>query len=180
MVIILYLHCINFSSRWCFSQKCRDFLPICLFKLASTTCILVIMTTMLFLQFTLYSSSFFGIPSKATPRVALEVQQPGIAQLSPGISNLITELIAIRNLTSVRFYRVWFSRKKVCLHLLHVEKDWVEFSAVHKLFNKNDPFRPIFQTIFPFLMTMIFPSAEILCAIKKYWNKRKKSSKIVK
>ena len=64
------------------------------------------MTTMLFLQFTLYSSSFFGIPSKATPGVALEVEQPGIAQLSPGISNLITELIAIRNLTSVRLYSV--------------------------------------------------------------------------
>ena len=27
--------------------------------------------------------------------------------------------------------------KKVCLHLLHVEKDWVEFSAIHKLFNKD-------------------------------------------
>ena len=110
---------------------------------------------MFFLQFTLYSSSFFGIPSKATPGVALEVEQPGIAQLSPGISNLITELIAIRNLTSVRFYSVWFSRKKVCLHLLHVEKDWVEFSAVHKLFNKDGPFGPSFQTIFPFLMTMV-------------------------
>ena len=51
-------------------------------------------------------SSFFGIPSKATPGVALEVEQPGIVQLSPGISNLISELIVIRNLTSVRFYRV--------------------------------------------------------------------------
>ena len=66
--------------------------------------ILVIMSTMLFLQFTLYS--FFDIPSKATPGVALEVEQPGIAQLSPGISHLITELIAIRNLTSARFYSV--------------------------------------------------------------------------
>ena len=112
VVIILYLHCINFSSRWCFSQKCRDFPPICLFKLASTTCILVIMTAMLFLQFTLHSSSFFSIPSKATLGVALEVEQPGIAQLSPGISNIITELIAMRNLTSVRFYSVWFSREK--------------------------------------------------------------------
>ena len=46
------------------------------------------------------------MPSKATAGVALEVEQPGIAQLSPGISDLITELIAIRNLTSVRFYRV--------------------------------------------------------------------------
>ena len=99
---------------------------------------------MFFLQFTLYSSSFFGIPSKTTPTVALEVEQPGIAQLSPGISNVITELIAIRNLTSVRFYGVWFSRKKVCLHLLHVEKDWVEFSAVHKLFNEDGLFGPSF------------------------------------
>ena len=48
-----------------------------------------------------------------------------------------------------------FPAKKVCLHLLHVEKDWVEFSAVHKLFNKDGPFGPSFQTIFPFLMTMI-------------------------
>ena len=102
---------------------------------------------MFFLQFTLYSSSFFGIPSKATPGVALEVEQPGIAQLSSGISNLITELTAIRNLTSVRFCSVWFSSKKVCLHVLHLEKDWVEFSAVHNLFNKNDPFDPNFQTI---------------------------------
>ena len=38
--------------------------------------------------------------------VALEVEQPGIAKLYPGMSNLITELIAIRNLTSVRFYSV--------------------------------------------------------------------------
>ena len=69
-------------------------------------------------------SSFFGIPSKATPGVALEVEQPGIAKLSPGISNLITELITIRNLTSVRFYSVWFSGKKnVCLHLSHAPKD---------------------------------------------------------
>ena len=44
--------------------------------------------------------------SKATPGVALEVEQSGIAQLSPGISDLITELVAIRNLTSVRFYGV--------------------------------------------------------------------------
>ena len=50
----------------------------------------------------MYSSSFFGLPSKATPGIALEVEQPGIAQLSPGISRLITELIAIRNLTSVK------------------------------------------------------------------------------
>ena len=48
-----------------------------------------------------------------------------------------------------------FPAKKVCLHLLHVEKDWVEFSAVHKLFNKDGPFGPSFQTIFPFLMTMV-------------------------
>ena len=48
-----------------------------------------------------------------------------------------------------------FPAKKVCLHLLHVEKDWVEFSAVHKLFNKDGPFGPSFQTIFPFLMTML-------------------------
>ena len=41
-----------------------------------------------------------------------------------------------------------FPAKKVCLHLLHVEKDWVEFSAVHKLFNKDGPFGPSFQTIF--------------------------------
>ena len=34
-----------------------------------------------------------------------------------------------------------------CLHVLHPEKDWVEFSAVHKLFKKNDPFEPNFQTI---------------------------------
>ena len=64
------------------------------------------MSAMFFLQFTLYSSSFFGIPSKATPVVALDVEQPGIAQLSPGISNLVTKLIAIRNLTSVRFSSV--------------------------------------------------------------------------
>ena len=64
------------------------------------------MSTMFVLQFTLHSSSFFGIPSKATPGVALEVEQPGTAQLSPGISSLITELIAIRNLTSVRLYSV--------------------------------------------------------------------------
>ena len=109
---------------------------------------------MFFLQFTLYSSSIFGIPSKATPRVALEVEQPGIEQLSRGMSNVITELIAISNLISVRFYSVWFSRKKVCLRLLHVEKDWVDFSAVHKLFNKDSSFGPSFQTIFRFLMTM--------------------------
>ena len=35
-----------------------------------------------------------------------------------------------------------FPAKKVCLHLLHVEKDWVEFSAVHELFNKSGPFGP--------------------------------------
>ena len=92
--------------------------------------------------------------SKTTPRVALEVEQPGIAQVSLGISNLITEVIPIRNLTSVRFYSLWFSRKKVCLHLLHVEKEWVEFSVVHKLFHKNGQFGLISQTIFPFLMTM--------------------------
>ena len=84
----------------------------------------------------MYSSSFFGIPSKATPGVALEVEQPSIEQLSPGISNVITELITISNLT--------FSGKKVCLRLLHVEKDWVDFSAVHKLFNKDGPFGPSF------------------------------------
>ena len=97
-----------------------------------------------FFQFTLYLSSFFGIPSKATPGVALEVEQPGIEQLSPGMSKVITELIAISNLTTVRFYSVWFSRKKVCLYLLHVEKDWVDFSAVHKSFNKNGAVRPKF------------------------------------
>ena len=51
-----------------------------------------------------------------------------------------------------------FPAKRVCLHLLHVEKDWVEFSEVHKLFNKDRPFLftvgPSFQTIFPFLMTL--------------------------
>ena len=52
-----------------------------------------------------------------------------------------------------------FPAKKVCLHLLHVEKDWVEFSAVHKLFNKDGPFGPSFQTIFPFLMTKIAQSS---------------------
>ena len=81
-----------------------------------------------------------------------------IAQLSPGISNLITELIAIGNLTSVRFYSVWFSRKKVCLHLLHVENDRVEFSAVHKLFNKDGSFGPSFQTIFPLAIIWIIAS----------------------
>ena len=64
------------------------------------------MSTMFFLQFTLYLSLFFGIPNKTTPGVALEVEQPGTTQLSLGISNLIAELIAIRNLTSVRFYSV--------------------------------------------------------------------------
>ena len=44
--------------------------------------------------------------SMVTPGVAREVEQPGIVQLSPGISDLITELIAIRNLTSIRFYGV--------------------------------------------------------------------------
>ena len=48
-----------------------------------------------------------------------------------------------------------FPARKLILHLLHVEKDWIEFSAVHKLFNKNGPFGPSFQTIFPFLMTMV-------------------------
>ena len=46
-----------------------------------------------------------------------------------------------------------FPAKKVCLHLLHVEKDWVEIFAVHKLFNNGGAFGPSFQTIFPFLMT---------------------------
>ena len=64
------------------------------------------MSAMFFLQFTLYSSSFFGMPSNTTLGVAPEVEQPGIAQLSPGISDLITELIPIRNLTRVRFYHV--------------------------------------------------------------------------
>ena len=155
MIIILCLHRISFSSGQCFSQKYRDFLSISPFKLATTTCILVIMSTMFFLQFAFYSSSLFGIPTKAIPAVVPEVEQPGIAQLSPGILNLITELMAIRNLTSVRFYRVWFPCKKVCLHLLHVEKDWVEFSTVHKLFNKNGLFGLSFQTIFPFFMTML-------------------------
>ena len=78
------------------------------------------------------------------------------AQLSSDISNLIAELIAIRNLTCVRFYNVWFSREIVCLHLLHIEKDWLEFSTVRKSFNKSGPLGPSFQTIFLFLMTMVF------------------------
>ena len=40
---------------------------------------------MFFLQFTLYSPSLFGIPRKGTPRVALEIDQLGILQLSPSI-----------------------------------------------------------------------------------------------
>ena len=31
-----------------------------------------------------------------------------------------------------------------CLHVLHPEKDWVEFSAVHKLFKKKRPVRTEF------------------------------------
>ena len=81
-------------------------LPFNLPLQASILLILLIMSTMFFLQFTLYSSSFFGMPSKTTLGVALEVEQHGTAQLSPGISSLITELIAIRNLTSVRLYSV--------------------------------------------------------------------------
>ena len=59
-----------------------------------------------------------------------------------------------------------FPAKKVCLHLLHVEKDWVEFSAVHKSFNKDGPFGRSFQTICPFLMTMLKP-----IVLKSLFNK---------
>ena len=62
---------------------------------------------------------------------------------------------AMSGVITVDFTEFDFPAKKICLHLLHLEKDWVEFPAVHKLFNKNGPFGPSFRTIFPSLMTMI-------------------------
>ena len=62
-----------------------------------------------------------------------------------------------------------FPAKKVCLHLLHVGKDWVEFSAVHKLFNKDSPFGLSFQTIFLFLMTMLYPTIQSIIRSLVVW-----------
>ena len=70
------------------------------------------MSATLFLQFILNSPRFFGLPTKTTRGIALHVEQPGIEQLSPGISKLISELIAIRNLTNLRFIVFAFSANR--------------------------------------------------------------------
>ena len=87
----------------------------------------MIISATLFLQFILNSSSFFGIPSKTTPGIALEVEQPGIEQLSPGISKLISELIAIRNLTNRRFIVFAFSANRFTYKLKKTRSSFLPY-----------------------------------------------------
>ena len=104
----------------------------------------------------------FGKPSKATPGVALEVEQPGIAQLSSGISNLITELIAIRSLTSVRFYSVWFSRKKFVYIYCMLKKTGSSFLRYTSYLTKTARSARVSRLSFRFLW--LWFNTE-----KKYW-----------
>ena len=93
-------------------------------------------------------SSFFGIPSKATPGVALEVEQPGIAQLSPGISNLITELGTIRNLDFTVFE---FPAKKFVYIYCMLKKTGSSFLRYTSYLTKTAHWARVFRLSFRFL-----------------------------
>ena len=66
---------------------------ICLFKLLSSPCLVsqVITTTILFLQFLLYSSSFVDTLKNEIPEAVLELCQLKIKQLSPDILKFRTK-----------------------------------------------------------------------------------------
>ena len=111
----------------------------------------MIISATLFLQFILNSSSFFGIPSKTTPGIALEVEQPGIEQLSPGISKLISELIAIRNLTNRRFIVFAFSANRFTYIYFKLKKTGSSFLPYVIYLTKTVPSTQVSRTSVDFL-----------------------------
>ena len=128
----------------------------------------MIISATLFLQFILNSSSFFGIPSKTTPGIALEVEQPGIEQLSPGISKLISELIAIRNLTNRRFIVFAFSANRFTYIYFKLKKTGSSFLPYVIYLTKTVPSTQVSRTSVDFLW--LCDSYEIVKNLSFSWD----------
>ena len=105
---------------------------------------------MLFLQFVLYSSSFVGTLKNDTPEAVLELCQLKIVQLSPDILKLAQSTRIILLLYPVLWLPALF-----CLCFMQARVDWVLRIFRTQVTKKKHRFGPCFQTIFPFLMTMV-------------------------
>ena len=112
----------------------------------------VITATMLFLQFILYSSSFVGTLKNEIPGAALELCQLKIKQFSPEILKFSTKYEY--NSFTLNCYMV---PRTFCVYFSQARVDWVLIMFETQVIKKKRPVGPCFQTIFPFLMSMLLP-----------------------
>ena len=110
---------------------------------------------MFFLQFIVYSSSFVGtLVKNEIPEAALELCQLNINQLSPDILKFRTKHEDNQD-NPFTLTVLWFLAA-FCLYLMQARVDWVPIIFGTQVIKKKWPvLGPCFQTIFPFLMTMI-------------------------
>ena len=104
---------------------------------------------MLFLQFVLYSSSFFGALKNEIPGAALKLCQLKISSFHQAFLNSVQSTNVILLLETILWFPALF-----CLYFMQVRVDWVLRIFGTQVIKKKQPVRPCFQTIFPFLMTM--------------------------
>ena len=112
---------------------------ICLSKLPSLHLSRVITATMLFHQFILYSSYFAGTLENEIPGAALEPCQLKIKQFSPEIFKFSTK----------------HKDNPFTLNCSMILRTFLFIFHASSRILVLDRFRPCFQAIFPFFMTMI-------------------------
>ena len=110
----------------------------------------VIIATMLFLQFVLYSSSFVDTLKNEITGAALELWQLKIKQFSSEILKFITK----QKNKPFTWTILWFL-ELFCLYFMQAWGDWVLIVFGTQVIKKNIQFSSRFQPMFPFLMTMV-------------------------
>ena len=109
----------------------------------------VITTTMLFLQFILYSSSFVSTLKNEIPGAALDLYQLKLKQFSPDILKFSTKH------EDNPFTLNCFMVPRTCLFAFDAGSRRLGSNNFrNSSYKKNGRFGPCFQTIFPFFMTM--------------------------
>ena len=110
----------------------------------------VITTTMLFLQFILYSSSFVSTLKNEIPGAALELCHLKLKQFSPEILKFSTKHEVILLLSTV----LWFLAL-VCLYLMQARVDWVLIISGTQVIKEKWSFRPVFPDYLSFTFNSV-------------------------
>ena len=93
---------------------------------------------MLFLQFVLYSSSFFRALKNEIPGAALKLCQLQNKQFSPGIPKFSTKH------EYNPYFKLFYGSPHFCLYFMQARVDWVLRIFGTQVIKKKRPVRPVF------------------------------------